>query len=110
VTVGCCAFEHHVDFRDDPDKQNPRRGSLYIPTTGILPRFRGNGFGDLLKCWQIAYARRHGFTRIVTNCRKCNRPMIELNKKFGFKIIRRPKAMYYEDPPEPTIVMELRLR
>ena len=36
--------------------------------------------------------------------------MIELNKKFGFRIIRQPKAMYYEDPPEPTIVMELRLR
>ncbi len=39
-----------------------------------------------------------------------NRQIIELNQRFGFKIIRRPKAMYYEDPPEPTIVMELRLR
>ena len=111
VTVGCCAFVHHVDFQDDPDEENPpRQGSLYIPTTGILPRFQGKGFGDLLKCWQIAYAGCHGFKRIVTNCRRSNRPMVALNKKFGFRIIRRPKAMYYEDPPEPTVVMELWLR
>jgi GNAT superfamily N-acetyltransferase len=110
VTVGCCAFEHHVDFQDDPDKENPpRRGSVFIATTGILPRFQGKGFGHLLKCWQIVYAHHHGFTRIVTNHRKSNRSIIELNQKFGFKIIRRPKAKYFEDPPEPTVVMELRL-
>jgi GNAT superfamily N-acetyltransferase len=110
VAIGCCAFEHHVDFQDDPDRENPPlRGSVYIPTTGILPRFQGKGYGHLLKCWQIAYAQHLGFTRIVTNCRKSNRRMIELNKKFGFKIIRRPKAQYYEEPPEPTVVMELRL-
>jgi GNAT superfamily N-acetyltransferase len=63
--VGCCAFEHDVDFQDDPDKENlPRRGSLFIATTGILPRFQGKGFGHLLKCWQIVYAHHHGFTRI----------------------------------------------
>jgi len=100
-----------VDFQDDPDEENPPgQGSLYIATTGILPRFQGNGFGLLLKCWQIVYARHHGFTRIVTNHRESNRQIIELNQRFRFKIIRRPKAMYYEDPPEPTIVMELRLR
>jgi GNAT superfamily N-acetyltransferase len=110
VAIGCCAFEHHVDFQDDSDKENPpRRGSLFIATTGILPSFRGKGFGHLLKSWQIVYAHHHGFTRIVTNHRKSNRPIIELNQKFGFKIIRRPKAQYFEDPPEPTIVMELRL-
>jgi ribosomal protein S18 acetylase RimI-like enzyme len=109
VKVGCCAFVHDVDFQAD-EENPPRRGSLYIPTTGILPRYRRKGFGELLKCWQIAYARRHGFKCIVTNCRKSNRRMIALNRKFGFRIIRRSRAMYYEDPPEPTIVMELRLR
>ena len=83
---------------------------ILVATTGILPRFQGKGFGHLLKCWQIVYAHHHGFTRIVTNHRKSNRPIIELNQKFGFKIIRQPKAQYFEDPPEPTVVMELRLR
>lgn len=109
--IGCCAFEPHVDFQEDirEDRKNPHlRGSLYIVTTGILPDFRRRGFGDLLKRWQLLYAWRHGFTRLVTNTRKGNRSMIELNKRFGFKILRTTPN-YYEDPPEPTIVMELRL-
>ena len=60
--------------------------------------------------WLGWYARLHGFTRIVTNHRASNRRIIDLNKKFGFKIIRRRRTVYYEDPPEPTVVMELRLR
>ena len=111
VTVGCCGFEHHRDFQDSQGKENPPlHGSLYISTTGILPRFQGQGFGHLLKSWQIAYARRNGFTRIVTNHRASNRRIIELNKTFGFRIIRRRKAIYYDDPPEPMVVMELKLR
>jgi ribosomal protein S18 acetylase RimI-like enzyme len=105
--IGCCAFEPHVDFHED--QKNPyRRGSLYIATTGILPRFRGLGFGDLLKCWQISYARYNRFTRIVTNSRKSNKPMIKLNEKFGFKLLRTTPN-YYDNPREPTVVMELRL-
>jgi ribosomal protein S18 acetylase RimI-like enzyme len=109
--IGCCAFERHVDFQDDirEDAANPPLlGSLYIVTTGILPRFRGLGFGNLLKSWQVSYARRHGFTRIVTNTRKSNKSMIGLNKKFGFKVLRTTWD-YYEDPSEPTVVMELPL-
>jgi ribosomal protein S18 acetylase RimI-like enzyme len=109
--VGCCAFESHVDFQEDIREagKNPRlRGSLYIVTTGILPSFRCMGFGGLLKNWQLVYARRHGFTRIVTNTRKGNGPMIRLNKRFGFNVLRTTPN-YYEDPREPTIVMELLL-
>src|SRR4029453_11240829 len=81
VRVGCCAFEQNVDFQGDQrdDGHNPAlRGSLYIASTGILPRFQHRGFGQLLKCWQIAYARRHKFTRIVTNTRSRNTAMIHL--------------------------------
>jgi ribosomal protein S18 acetylase RimI-like enzyme len=109
--IGCCAFEPHVDFQEDirEDAANRGlRGSLYIVTTGILPPFQGLGFGRLMKCWQVLYARRHGFTRLITNSRKSNRPMIGLNKKFGFKVIRTTPD-YYENPREPTVVMELRL-
>ena len=107
--VGCCAFEHNVDFDPSQDENLPLKGSLYIATTGILPRFQGKGFGTLLKAWEVTYARYHGFTRIVTNHRASNEKMIRLNKAFGFRVIRRPRSMYYQDPPEPTVVMELKL-
>jgi ribosomal protein S18 acetylase RimI-like enzyme len=93
--IGCCAFEN-------------RGGSLYVVTTGILPGFQRLGFGTLLKQWQVAYARRHGFTRILTNTRKRNRAMIALNEKVGFKVIRITPN-YYQSPREPTVVMELLL-
>jgi len=111
VKVGCCAFEKHVDFRQDlhPDGRNPRReGCLYICTTGILPRFQGRGFGRLMKQWQIAYARHHGFKRIVTNTRKRNAAMIALNRKFHFRTIRTTPR-YYSEPADATVVMELSL-
>ncbi len=109
--IGCCAFGLHIDFKEDidPDNENPpRRGSLYIASTGILPQFRGNGFGTLLKAWQVSYARQRGFSRIVTNTRKSNKAMIGLNRKFGFKIIRTTRG-YYQAPKESTVVMERRL-
>jgi ribosomal protein S18 acetylase RimI-like enzyme len=103
--VGCCAFEHHVDFLEDIGEANSRReGSLYISSTGIAPRFHGMGFGTLLKAWQVAYARHHRFTRIVTNMRESNLAIIRLNQNFNFKVIRTTPG-YYGDPREPTVVM-----
>jgi ribosomal protein S18 acetylase RimI-like enzyme len=110
TTVGCCAFQAHVDFQEDvcEDGVNPRmKGSLYISTTGILPEYRGLGLGRLLKSWEVAYARYHGFHRIVTNTRKHNVGMITLNKEFGFRVIRTTRG-YYSDPTDSTVVMDLR--
>ena len=109
IRAGCCAFERHADFQEDlrRDRRNPHlRGSLYIASTGILPRLQGKGLGAVLKTWQIAYAHRYGFTRVVANTRKSNRRMISLNRKFGFKV-RRTTRGYYHDPVEATVVMEL---
>jgi ribosomal protein S18 acetylase RimI-like enzyme len=108
IKVGCCAFERDMEFqaKHDPDVV-PRKGSLYIASTGILPGFRGRGLGDLMKRWQISYARHHGFRRIVTNTRQSNRRMIELNRKHGFKLIRTTPS-YYHDPTQAVVVMELR--
>jgi ribosomal protein S18 acetylase RimI-like enzyme len=109
--IGCCAFEENVDFQDDlrGGVNPPLAGSLYISTTGILPDFQHMGFGQLLKSWQIAYARYHRFSRIVTNVRKRNAAMLALNKKFRFQIVRTTPR-YYSDPPDGTVVMELLLR
>lgn len=107
--VGCCAFLHNADFREDISTVHaPLRGSLYISTTGILTGFQKMGFGAMLKSWQISYARFHRFDRIVTNTRKSNAAMIGLNRRFNFKILRTTPD-YYRDPREPTVVMELRL-
>jgi len=110
VRVGCCAFEPNVDFQEDvrADGTNPAmKGSLYISTTGILPRVQQSGLGRLFKSWQIAYARFHGFRRIVTNCRRRNTAIVDLNKSFGFRIIRTTPR-YYSGPIDATVVLEQR--
>lgn len=111
IKAGCCAFEEHVDFRDDCNAEAanpPRKGSLYICSTGILPKFQGKGLGTLLKSWELAYARYHGFTRVVTNMRSRNDAIIRLNRKFGFQVVRTTPG-YYSDPPDSTVVMVLKL-
>lgn len=99
--IGCCAFEKNI-------KAPRRRGSLYISTTGVLPRYQNLGFGPLIKAWQVAYARYYGFNRIITNCRKSNSRMIALNRQFGFRIVRTIPR-YYSEPVEPAVLMELLL-
>ncbi len=109
--AGCCAFQRDIEFLEDiaPDGRNPaREGFLYIATTGLLPEYQGRNLGALLKAWEIAYARHHGFRRIVTNTRRRNKRMIELNKAFGFQIVRTTPR-YYAEPVDATVVMELRL-
>jgi ribosomal protein S18 acetylase RimI-like enzyme len=109
IQVGCCAFERHVDFQDDISRDGlnrRRRGTLYICSTGILPKFQGKGFGTLLKSWEVSFARYHGFKRMVTNTRKHNTRMIRLNRKFGFRVMRTTPR-YYSDPADSTVVMEL---
>jgi ribosomal protein S18 acetylase RimI-like enzyme len=93
--IGCCAFEEKGD-------------TLHIGTTGILPSFQRRGFGQVMKCWEIAYARHFGFKWIMANSRKSNAAMIALNRKFGFEVIGRVQR-YYEDPAETAVIMRLAL-
>ncbi|HVP00421.1 MAG TPA: GNAT family N-acetyltransferase [Bryobacteraceae bacterium] len=96
VKAGCCAFE--------------KRGkTLYLSTTGLLPRFQEQGLGAILKSWEVAYARYHGFRRVSAHCRKRNTRMIALNRQFGFRIVRTIRG-YYTDPEDAAVLMELRLR
>jgi ribosomal protein S18 acetylase RimI-like enzyme len=109
--VGCCAFQRNVDFCEDvrKDHRNPRKDrSLYITTTGILPSFQDKGFGKILKVWEVAYAKFHGFNRIVTNSRMRNARIIGLNLSLGYRFIRITPR-YYRGPNDATVVMELKL-
>jgi len=105
--AGCAAFIPDVEFGEDlGDGENLiQPGTLYIQSTGLLPEFRGQGLGSRVKEWQIEYARRNGFARMVTNCRESNAAMIAINERFGFRAIRKTEG-YYADG-EATVVMEL---
>lgn len=102
-TVGCSAIVRDVDYTGDPSP-----GTLYIMTTGVLPEYRNRGYGRAQKEWQIDYARRHGFRKIVTNCRQSNQRMIALNQDYGFRI-REVDPGYYHEPTEAAVVLELEL-
>lgn len=109
--AGCCAFERHAGFFEDAAdarRGSAVRGCLYIASTGILPEFQRQGFGRVLKAWQIAFARREGFHRVLTNTRQRNKAMIALNESFGFRIVRI-SPRYYSQPVDATVVMELTL-
>jgi ribosomal protein S18 acetylase RimI-like enzyme len=109
--AGCAAFIPDVEFQEDlrGDGENAAQsGTIYIQSTGLLRAYRGRGMGKRIKEWEIEYARRNGFRRIVTNCRESNAAMISINEKYGFRAIRSTPG-YYEDG-EATVVMELVLR
>ena len=106
--AGCCAFQKDVDFHDDFGNAPRRKGSLYIASTGIHPRFQNRGFGLLFKAWQIAYARYHGYNRVITHCRKRNARIVALNRRFGFRIVRTIPR-YYLEPTDSAVLMELLL-
>jgi ribosomal protein S18 acetylase RimI-like enzyme len=106
--AGCAAFIHDVEFQEDLRGDGENAGqpdTVYIQSTGLLRAYRGRGLGKRIKEWEIEYARRNGFRRIVTNCRESNAAMISINEKYGFRAIRSTPG-YYEDG-EGTVVMEL---
>jgi GNAT superfamily N-acetyltransferase len=104
--VGSIALGQNLEFGGDWGTDKPSPGCVYLASTGILPEFQRKGIGNFVKQWEIDWARSHGFTRISTHCRKSNAGSLRLNTKFGFRVIGEV-ADYYEDPVEPTIVMEL---
>ena len=104
--AGCCAFERDVDLTREGEHR--RVGTAYVATTGILPRFQGQGLGRLIKAWQISWAMKNGFRRLVGVTRKSNRAMLRLNRSSGFRRVRAIPH-YYAEPDEPGVVMELKL-
>src|SRR3990167_6244479 len=87
--VGSIAFRHHSDISENHEAEYPHlHNSLYLVSVGILPEKQARGIGSMAMAWIVDYARRYGFSRIVSNARKSNLPSLRLHKKFKFKIIR----------------------
>ncbi len=57
----------------------------WIVMTGVLPEYRGNGVGTLLRLYDIRYARDHDASEIHTVNDSGNANMIALNMKMGFE-------------------------
>jgi GNAT superfamily N-acetyltransferase len=102
TTVGCAALSPDSDY---DGRRRPH--CLYIASTGILPEFQNQGFGKQLKQWEIAFAKEHGFERLVTLMRRSNDRIVGLNTSIGF-VVRQDASYVYSDG-EPGIVMELEL-
>jgi ribosomal protein S18 acetylase RimI-like enzyme len=82
---------------------------LYIISTAILPEFQRQGWGTVLKAWEIAYARRNMYKLMVTGCRKSNTAMINLNLRFGFQYAFEISD-YYSDPVESAVILSLKVK
>jgi ribosomal protein S18 acetylase RimI-like enzyme len=106
--IGVTCLVHHATISSkDGVLYAPMRDALYIVSTSVLPRFQGYGFGGVLKAWHIAYARKKGFKKIVTNARAGNIASIHLNLKFGFAIVGEIANCYPDG--ETGIVLEMNL-
>ena len=104
--IGSTVMLHHCGLAPNWETDCPKeRGTMYVTSTGLLPKFQNRSFGSIVKAWQIAYAREEKYRRIVTNARVSNMGSIKLNRKFGFRGLG-VLANFYNDG-EAALTMEL---
>ncbi len=61
------------------------RGQTYNFITAVNPSHQGRGIALALKLEAIKTAKALGYTKMSTNNLSVNAPMLEVNKKLGFK-------------------------
>lgn len=71
---------------------------------GVLPAYRGLGYGKKLMDGLVEYSRENGVSAISLEVRESNRPARNLYKSYGFEeeSIRRD---YYRNPVESAIIL-----
>ena len=69
--------------------------------TGVRPSYRRRGIGTALKVQGIAYARAHGYRRIITQPRRSNAASIGMSLKIGYE----PAALQ-DGTPVPKAMRE----
>ena len=60
-------------------------GRLESGMTGTLRRFRGRGFGELVKRHSLARARERGLTTAFTMNDETNSAMLRINERLGYR-------------------------
>ena len=83
--------------------------SWYINSIGILPGFRGFGFGEYLLKFAVDEFMYSKVGKITAHIRLGNNASICLNLKQGFKIKKVIKN-WYENPKEDAVFIELARR
>ena len=73
--VGVCALRRESD------------DTVGIGLTGVLPAYRRQGIGRLLKLRAHAWARSHGYREIHTTTTKANAAILALNDALGYPIV-----------------------
>ncbi len=103
--IGAMSLMHHRTYSvDQYTFAEHCHGSLYLTSTGITVANQRKGIGAILKAWQIAYARRLRFGKIVTHARVSNIASINLNVKFGFTAVGLLRKYYGET--EDAVLLE----
>lgn len=82
--------------------------TMFVGSIGIIPSLQRRGIGALLMQWLLGEAKARGFRRVTSNIRPSNVASRRLHRRFGFKKIYRISS-FYEDPEEPTDVLECAL-
>jgi GNAT superfamily N-acetyltransferase len=60
----------------------------YFTYTGVLRPYRGLGLAKAVKALALAKLKELGYARASTNNNIANKPMVAVNRKLGFKIVR----------------------
>ena len=75
-------------------RSEAEKDSLFQGLTGVLREYRGRGIAWALKLRTIAYARDHGYRRIMTWNNTENKPILAINDRLGF--VRQPAWIVVE--------------
>jgi GNAT superfamily N-acetyltransferase len=59
---------------------------VFHDLTGVKRAWRGRGIAGALKRTQIAWAKDHGFERLVTRNEERNEPIRRLNVRYGYRV------------------------
>jgi GNAT superfamily N-acetyltransferase len=60
----------------------------YFTYTGVLRPYRGLGLAKAVKALALAKLRELGYLRASANNNIANKPIVAVNRKLGFKIVR----------------------
>lgn len=77
---------------------------MYVTSIGVIPKWRGNGWGSAIALWQWRYARRYKFVTLLLHTRESNVAMRKIALGIGY-IEEKMVDPAYTDPAERAVEM-----